>query len=261
MTLVKYVAADGYSPLQILWIRYLVQMALVLAVTMRTDPLAMLVSRRPSLQLTRSVCALVSAAAGFAGFALLPLTLVTTIHFAAPFIVATLSVWLLKESISPRRWVAIIVGFAGVLVVLQPGATDWRPALLLPVAGAIFFAIFQMLTRAVAAYDTVATSVFYAPAAGAVVLGALMPFVWRPPNLVDLALMLTLGVCGAIGQSGVTKATQAAAASVVAPFQYSQLIWVTGTGYILFGSLPDGWTLAGAAVIIGSGLYLFRRGR
>ena len=261
VTLVKYVAADGYSPLQILWVRYLVQMALVLVVTVRTDPRAMLVSRRPSLQLARSVVALLSAAAGFAGFALLPLTLVTTIHFAAPFIVAALSVWLLGESISARRWVAIFVGFAGVLIVMQPGATDWQPALLLPVAGAIFFAIFQLLTRAAAAHDTIATSVFYAPAAGVVVLGAAMPFLWQQPTLVDFGLMLALGLFGAIGQSGVTKAMQAAAASIVAPFQYTQLIWVTAGGYLLFDTLPDGWTILGAAVIIASGLYLFRSGR
>ncbi len=259
VTLVKYVAADGYSALQLLWVRYLVQMALVLIVTIRTDPRAMLVTRRPSLQLARSVCALLSAASGFAAFALLPLTLVTSVHFAAPFIVAALSVWLLGESISTDRWLAILVGFAGVLIVVQPGAADWRPEMLLPICGAIFFAIFQILTRAVAAYDSVATSVFYAPFAGAVVLAALMPFFWRTPDLLDFGLMLALGVFGAIGQSALTKATQAAAASIVAPFQYVQIVWVAGAGFIVFGTLPDLWTLIGASVIIASGLYLFRR--
>ena len=260
VTLVKYLAADGYAALQLLWLRYLVQMVLVLVLVVPQYGLAVLVSRRLSLQLARSVCAVLSAAAGFAGFALLPLTLVTAIHFAAPFIIAALSVWFLRESISPGRWVAITAGFAGVLVIVQPGTANWQPELLLPIAGAIFFAIFQLLTRAAAAHDPVSTSVFYAPAVGVVVLAAAMPFFWVQPDLLDFGLMLALGVFGAIGQSGVTKATQAAAASVVAPFQYTQLIWVGGAGFLVFGTLPDFWTLAGAAVIIVSGLYLFRRG-
>jgi drug/metabolite transporter (DMT)-like permease len=261
VTLVKYLAVDGYAALQLLWVRYLVQMALVFLLALRTDPRAMFVSRRPLLQLARSSCALLSAAAGFAGFALLPLTLVTVIHFAAPFIVAALSVLLLRESISPQRWLAIAVGFAGVLIVVRPGSADWQIELLLPIAGAIFFAIFQMLTRAVAAHDSVATSVFYAPAVGAVVLAAAMPFLWVAPDTAGIALMVALGVFGAIGQSALTKATQAAAASVVAPFQYTQLFWVGAAGFLIFDTLPDQWTLVGAAVIVASGLYMFRSGR
>lgn len=259
--IVKYVAADGFSPLQILWIRYLVQMSLLLPLLLRGDTRGVFASRRLPLQLVRSTCALLAAGFGFAAFAALPLTLVTSVHFAAPFIVAALSVLVLHEHIDARRWLAIAVGFAGVLIIVRPGSAAWQPALLLPVAGATFYALFQMLTRAVAAHDPVTTSVFYAPLVGAVLLGLAMPFLWLAPDLAQLGLMLAIGVLGAAGQASLTKAVQAAAASVVSPFQYTQLIWVTGAGFVLFGTLPDRWTLAGAAVIIVSGLYLLRRGK
>jgi len=259
--IVKYVAADGYSALQILWIRYLVQMSLLLPLLLRGHTRGLFASRRLPLQLARSACALLAAGFGFAAFAALPLTLVTSVHFAAPFIVAALSVLVLHEYIDARRWLAIAVGFAGVLIIVRPGSAAWQPELLLPVAGATFYAVFQMLTRAAAAHDPVSTSVFYAPLVGAVVLAGAMPFLWRAPSPTALGLMLAIGVLGAAGQASLTKATQAAAASVVSPFQYTQLLWVAGAGFILFGTLPDPWTLAGAAVIIASGLYLLRRGK
>ncbi|MEK9662186.1 MAG: DMT family transporter, partial [Alphaproteobacteria bacterium] len=242
-TIVKYVAADGYSALQILWVRYLVQMSLVVPLLWQARSFALLRSRRPALQMVRSGAAVLAAGFGFAAFAVLPLTLVTSVHFAAPFIVAALSVWFLHERINAARWIAIAVGFAGVLVIVRPGTAGWQPELLLPVAGATFYAIFQMLTRAVAAHDPVSTSVFYAPLVGTGVLGSVMPFVWFTPDSFALALMLAIGLLGAAGQASLTKATQSAAASVVSPFQYSQLLWVTGSGFILFGTLPDGWTL------------------
>ena len=260
-TIVKYVAADGYSALEILWVRYLVQLALVLPLLWRARSFALLRSQRPALQIARSGCAMLAAGFGFAAFALLPLTLVTSVHFATPFIVAALSVWFLRERISARRWIAILVGFAGVIVIVRPGTAAWQPALLLPMVGATFYALFQMLTRAVAAHDPVSTSIFYAPLVGIGALGLAMPFVWRTPDPTTLGLLLAIGLFGAAGQASLTKATEAAPASVISPFQYSQLVWVAGTGFIVFGTLPDGWTVAGAAVIIASGLYLFRRDR
>lgn len=260
ITIVKYVAADGYSALQILWVRYLVQMMLVMPLLFRARSFSLLRSARLPLQLVRSVFAMLAAGFGFAAFAALPLTLVTAVHFAAPFIVAALSVFFLHEYISAKRWIAIAIGFAGVLIIVRPGTAGWQPELLLPVAGATFYAIFQMLTRAVAAYDPISTSVFYAPLVGSLVLAMAMPFLWLTPDPATLGLMLTIGLLGAAGQASLTQATQAAPASVVSPFQYSQIVWVAGAGFIVFATLPDGWTIAGTAVIVASGLYLFGRG-
>ena len=185
----------------------------------------------------------------------------TTISFLSPLLVTILSIPLLGEIVGARRWAAVGVGMLGMLIVVRPGMGGFQPAALFGVAGAFCWALALIITRKIAISDAPQTTVLWSAAIGTAVLSAWLPFVAVWPTPKQLLLSLILGVLASGGQWLIILAHRLAPASLLAPFFYGQLLWVTGLGFAVFGNLPDSWTLTGAGIIIASGLYTAHRER
>lgn len=192
----------------------------------------------------------------------LQLTVTASIFFSVPIIIALLSAPLLGEKLDAGRWIAIVAGFAGVLVIMRPGGAGFHPAMLASVVNAVLYAIFMMMTRRLAAYDSPET-IQYLPAVGAAI--GLAPFAlaaWVPPvGWLEWTVACLLGVLGGFGHYLLALAHRYAPASVIAPFLYQQVIYMALFGYLVFGDVPSPAVWLGAPIVIGSGLYLFWRER
>ena len=161
-----------------------------------------------------------------------------------------------------RRWAAILVGFAGVLVVVRPGSAAFHPAMLLSLANAVIYAAFNLMTRKLAAYDSPETIQFLPALVASVVLAPFALAVWEPPHgALEWTVLCLMGVYGGVGHYLLAMAHRYAPASTLAPFLYQQILYMAAFGYLVFGSVPDPTVWIGAAIVISSGLYLFSRER
>jgi drug/metabolite transporter (DMT)-like permease len=250
------------DPLLIVWWRYIASVFLVsLVINPRSRP-GVLRTQRPWVQIARSLLLFLSTAFNFVALQYLQLAETTSIMFSTPLIVALLAGPLLGEWVGPRRLVAIGVGFAGVLVVTRPGLGAMHPAALLSVAGAIAYALYGLTTRMLAGHDSSQTTMVYSGLAGVVLMTPLLPFIWTSPGSPGTwALLAGTGLFGAVGHWLLILAHARAPAAVLSPFIYSQIVWMIALGYIVFGDWPSPWPLAGASIVIASGLYLLYRER
>jgi drug/metabolite transporter (DMT)-like permease len=250
------------SSLQIAWARYSSAFLLTLIVSNPLTHPALLRSKRPKLQITRSLLLVASTALNFIALRWLQLDEALSIIFTFPFIVAIVSGPMLGEWIGWRRWSAICVGFGGVLLITRPGFGGMHPAALITLVGTICYGFYAVITRIVSRVDSNQTSLFYANFIGALVMLPVIPFVWSTPESWPIALMmLGTGVLGSAGHFLLISGHRLAPAAVLSPFVYTQLIWVVILGYWVFDHVPNRWTMAGAAIVIGSGLYLLYRER
>jgi drug/metabolite transporter (DMT)-like permease len=246
--------------LQVVWGRYTSHFLLsLLFVNPWTTP-GLLKTKRLGLQIVRSTLLLLSTVFNFSALHYLQLDQTSAIGFTTPFFVALCAGPMLGEWIGPRRWVAILVGFAGILLVTRPGAGGIHPAAILSVLSALCYALYNLSTRMLAAYDSTATTVFYSALVGMLVTSVPLPLVWTTPaNSWLIAGMVATGAFGWIGHLFLTMAHRRAPAPILAPFVYTQIVWMIAAGFLVFGDTPNVWTLAGVAVVIASGLYLFYR--
>jgi drug/metabolite transporter (DMT)-like permease len=250
------------DPLLIVWWRYIASVFLVSLVINPWSRPGVLRTRRPWIQIARSLLLFLSTAFNFVALQYLQLAETTSIMFSTPLIVALLAGPLLGEWVGPRRLVAIGVGFAGVLVVTRPGLGTMHPAALLSVAGAIAYALYGITTRMLAGHDSSQTTMVYSGLAGVVLMAPVLPFIWTSPGSSWIwALLAGTGLFGAVGHWFLILAHARAPAAVLSPFIYSQIVWMVALGYVVFGDWPSPWTLAGASIVIASGLYLLYRER
>ena len=180
---------------------------------------------------------------------------------SVPLIVLALAVPILKERVGHRRWFAVVLGFLGVLIILRPGFGNSQPILFLPLLGAFGFAVYLVLTRMAAKFDTIGTSAFYTGLVGLSVLTIFLPLEWKTPTIEEWGWLLLASVLGLCGHISVIKALSMAEASVLQPFFYVVLVWATFLGFIIFDDIPDFITIIGACIIVGSGLYAWYRER
>jgi drug/metabolite transporter (DMT)-like permease len=256
---VKYLA-DEYSLVQIIWVRSVIHLLWMVVLFMPGLGLKLFATRRLGLQLTRSLLQLISLVTFVVGLLYIPMTTATTIFFTGPLLVVALAVPLLGERVGVRRWMAVLVGFVGALVIIRPGADSMDWATLLILASAFFYALYQILTRRAADYDDFRVSAVYTILIALVVSSVAVPFYWETPiGWLDWLVFGGLGILGGLGHLFVIKAYEHAPASVIGPFDYGQLIGATVIGYLVFAEFPDLWTWAGAAIIIVSGIYIARR--
>ena len=247
---------------QTVWSRYVFSVMFVLMFINPKSKPGVLKTKRPMLQLVRSFLLFASTMFNFIALNYLQLSQTTAIAFAAPLIVTFLSGPLLGEHISRDRMIAIGVGFCGVLLVARPGFGGIHPVAFLSIIGVTCYALFAIMTRHLAAHDSTETTLVYSGLVGAGLLSLVMPFIWKnPPDLLVLGLMVAMGAFAAIGHYMLISAHRYAPANVLSPFGYTQLIWMVILGYVVFGDVPDVFTLGGGVIVVGSGLYLLSRER
>jgi drug/metabolite transporter (DMT)-like permease len=246
--------------MQVVWARYFFAFVLSLAFANPFARPELLKTTRPFMQAGRSALLLFSTILNLFALRWLQLDEALSILFATPLLVAVLSVPILGERVGWRRWTAIVVGFIGVLVVTRPGFGGMHPAAFLSGASVICYALYVIWTRILARTDSNETTQFYTSLVGAVVMTALVPFIWvTPDSWLTFGLMVLIGALGGGGHFLLIMGHRLAPASTLAPFIYTQIIWTTALGYLVFGDVPQFWTIVGGSVVIASGLYLLHR--
>lgn len=250
--------SQRYDPFQVVWARYLSQ-ALIVALIVSPWLRSVLRTRQLGLQVLRSVFLFGATLSFFFAFSRMPLADATAIFEVAPLFVTALAALVLRERIGAQRWIGVAVGFIGALIIIRPGGEVFRPISLLPMLGAFFFSCYAISTRFLGREESAWTTFLYTAIFGAVVSSVLVPLVWTTPTREDAAIMVGMGAIGSVGQFLMIIAFRLAPASMLAPFTYVTLLFATMWGAVFFGDFPDKWTIAGAAVIVGSGLYVWRR--
>ncbi len=260
MDAVAKVLGATYPVNIVVWGRFFFHMLLLLVV-FRLSILTFLRSKKPTLQLLRSSLMVITTALFFTGLAKSSLATATTMMFLSPIYVTILSIPLLGESVGVRRWLGVLAGFIGALIIIRPGSENVSTANLYLLAAPLSNALYQIMTRKAREHDNEKVSLVYTALIGAVVTTAIAPFNWQTPDSMGWALLALAGLLGCVSHFCLIRAFRTAPASAVVPFSYTSLIWATLYGYILFNHLPDRFTLLGASIIISSGIYIFYRER
>lgn len=258
----KWLVLAGLPPMEVVFVRYAVHAAIVLLLFLPQRGPSLFHTRRPGLEFLRGAALLTSTILNFLAVQYLPLTLTAAVLFTLPLWVCALSIPLLGERVGPRRWTAIFIGFAGVLIATQPWTADVHWAVVLSIGTAISAAFYAILTRKLAGIDATATQQFYA--AGLATIGvapfAFFDWLW-PVTTVDWVAFVLIGIFGWSGHQLLTVAHRFAAASALAPFAYVQLIYMTTSSWLIFSQPPGPSIVAGSLVIVASGLYVWLRER
>ena len=253
------IAVTEYHVLQILFFRQVIVLLSSLPTVAKGFP-SSLKTKHPVIHGVRLLGAFVALSTSIWAVAVLPLTTAITLAFAQVFIVALLAMWLLREPVGWHRIAAVVVGFIGVVVVMRPGVDGlFNPFALIPLAGAFGAAFAVISVRRLSQTETTATLLFYQASFIGLMAGLPMIWLWSTPDLLGLILLVLMGVLATIGQWVGVKALRLGEASVIGNIQYTQLIYAAVLGYLLFGEVPDAYTLIGAAIIVGSALYIVHR--
>jgi drug/metabolite transporter (DMT)-like permease len=256
----KYLSATLPS-VEIAWIRFAVFVLIMVPAMVPGSPIFALVTPRPGLQLMRGLALLSSSLFFISGLRFLPIAEASATGFVAPLFVTALSIAFLGERVGLRRWLATVVGLVGVMIILRPGTSAFHPAAFFPLVSALAWACTLIMTRMMSGRERAATTMTWSSIAGVCILSALVPLVWVAPSWHDILFGVFIGVASTAGQWIVVLAFRYADASVLAPFSYTQLLWVSILGFLVFGEVPDVWTITGAVFIVASGLYTAHRER
>ncbi len=255
---IKWLTADYPVP-QVVALRSWFGLPILIMLAMREGGLPALKTQRPLVHVGRYGLVLLLSLSFFWVLSVMKLVDAIAIAFAAPIIITALSVPLLKEAVGPRRWIAIGVGFCGVLIMLRPGVGVFQWAALAALGSALVYALLMVTTRVYKSTESTAALMLY-PQLGMSLTGILMVnFFWVTPTMLDLALFALAGFFGSIGVMCLTHAFRLAPVAAIAPFEYTALVWATLLGFLVWGELPDGITLVGASIVIASGLYILYR--
>jgi drug/metabolite transporter (DMT)-like permease len=256
----KYLSATLPS-MEIAWLRFLVFALIMVPAMVPGSPLYAMQSGRPALQVMRGIALLSSSVFFISGLRFLPIAEASATGFVSPLFVTALSILFLGEKVGMRRWIATGVGLVGVIIILRPGTGAFHPAAFFPLVSALAWAATLIMTRMMSGREHAITIMTYSSIVGVCILSALVPLVWVAPSWNDILFGVLIGVASTAGQWIVVLAFRYADASVLAPFSYTQLLWVSILGFLIFGELPDIWTVTGAAFIVASGLYTAHRER
>ncbi len=256
------ILGGAYSPLEITWAQFcLVYLLLAPFIILRYGP-RMLWPRPLGLQVLRGIFAVTGIGFFYWAVLYIPLASTTSIFFLAPLVVAVLSPFMLNEPVDWRQWVAVIVGFLGVFLILRPDLGAFNKGFLIAVAGAFSIGLFYICNRKLAAGMPAIVTLAHTVIIGAVLLSFAVPAVWVTPTVADIPMITGFVLCALMGQGLLMASFEYAPASVVAPFLYSSIISSTLFGLFILGEFPDIWTLLGIAVVISSGIYIgVREGR
>ena len=260
-TAAKWLVA-GYPIGQMMWVRYAVFCVFAWLVVRRRGGLRKAFrTERPWLQGGRAILAVIESAVFVLAFHYLPLADTHALAATSPLMVIALGALFLGEKVSAARWIAVLAGFVGVLLILRPGfrTLDWP--LLIPIVGALLWAIYQILTRLSARTDSPDTSLVWSAFAAFAATSFVGPFDWQWPDALSALLMLGTAILGSLAHYALIRALDYAEAGSIQPYAYTLLVWVTALGALVFGDFPDRWTIAGAVVVVASGLYTWHHER
>jgi drug/metabolite transporter (DMT)-like permease len=258
-TVMKWLSG-GYPLIQIMFFMNLFGFLVLLPLIARSGGLTSLRPVRLGLLLTRGLCVAVSSLLFFVAFSRLPMADVYSIAFASPLVISAISALFLREALDGRGWAAIAVGFAGVAVMLRPdGGNLVNLGVLSGIGGMLTYCLSITLARTLSRTETPAAMLSWSFAVALAVSGLAMPFDFAVPSAGDFGLLILTGLLYGGGQFAMIAACSRAPTPIVAPFQYSQMIWGILFGFVLFGDKPDILTLAGATVVIATGLYILQR--
>jgi drug/metabolite transporter (DMT)-like permease len=258
---VKLMGAD-YSPVQLIFFSVLFGFPLALGMLMRDPQPGTLLPVHPWWTALRTVAGVITAVTAFYAFSVLPLAQVYAIVFAAPLLITILAIPILGERVRIRRWLAVIVGLCGVLVVIRPGQADLSIGHLAALVAAVGGAVASVIVRKVGADERPVVLLVYPMTANFIVMGLALPFVYQPMPITHLGLIALMSCLGWLGGVVIIAAYKNGEAVIVAPMQYSQILWAALFGLLIFDETIDRWTAVGATIIIASGLYIvLREGR
>jgi len=248
--------------IMVVWLRFVMHALIAGAVLFPLRGPALIRSKYWRWHAVRALMFVAMTGINFWALQYLQLTVTSSIFFTVPILIALISTLFFGERLDAARWAAILAGFAGVLVIVRPGSAGFHPAMLASLVNALLYALFMLMTRRLAAYET-PEKIQYLPAVGAAVL--LTPFAiagWEwPDTWLEWTVACLLGVFGAAGHYLLALAHRYASASVIAPFLYQQVVYMALFGYVVFGDVPPAAVWIGAGVVVASGLYLFYRER
>ena len=256
----KVLSGHGLSTTQIVWSRYLGGLVLMLVLFAPRHGLRLMHTSQPRLQIARSLLLVASSMLYFRGLSYIPLPTAAAISFTSPLFITALSLPLLAERVGPRRWAAVMVGFAGAMIVIRPGMSGTHWAVAYIVGSTTCSVLYQVLTRRVAGLDDATTSATYPTLFGTAVVSLFAFIDWSTPTTTtDWVIFVSLGIFGGGGHYFLTRAYELGPAAVISPFNYLQLVGAILTGYFIFGDFPDNLTLLGAGIIVCCGLYIAHR--
>lgn len=259
-TLTK-VLTDSAHPVQIVWARQAGLVLLVLFMTGRQG-FGFFKTAFPKLQITRGALAVLAPLCNAVAFAFVPIAEAMAVTYVAPLLVTILGAFVLREHVPPKLWFATALGFVGAVIVVRPGLGVLHPAIFLVFGAACLFAVRQVMGSILATKDSTHVTLAYTAFAGFLMLCIPLPFFWQTPtSSITMLAFVGMALFAALGELLIIRAVEISQTSVVAPMQYSTIIWVTMFGWLIWDQLPDSWTGVGTAIIIASGVYMIRSQR
>jgi drug/metabolite transporter (DMT)-like permease len=252
---------QSYPVMQTLWVRYVIYAGFALLVARRGGILRQARSRRPWLQFWRSILAMLENAVFFLAFAYLPLAETHAIAATSPLIVILLAAPMLGEKVGLHRWLAVLAGFAGVLLIVRPGLVSLEWPMALPLVGALMWGLYQIMLRLCARDDAPETTLLWSAFIGLGAATLVVPFQWEPVTPVAWGLLLLIGILGSVCHYALIRAMDYADASAMQPYSYTLLVWASVMGFLVFGDIPAIWTFLGGAIVVASGLYTWHHDR
>ena len=258
--LAKYLSVD-LPVLQIVWARYFFTVVITLSFIIIFFRKQLVWTSKPKLQLFRGLILLCANMLFFYAISIISLTKALTLAFVAPLIVTALSPFILGEIVGYRRWLAVIIGFIGSLIVIRPGLIEFNLATLAALGTGFFYGIYFIITRKLHTADSPLLTLLITGVVGAIILSAYMPFSWIEPNPNQWLFMFCIGLCASVGHFFLILSLKYADASKLAPFSYFEIVTNVIIGYYFFSDFPDIWTWVGLLIIINSGIYLSIRER
>ena len=258
--LAKYLSVD-LPVLQIVWARYFFTVVITLSFIIIFFRKQLVWTSKPKLQLFRGLILLCANMLFFYAISIISLAKALTLAFVAPLIVTALSPFILGEIVGYRRWLAVIIGFIGSLIVIRPGLIEFNLATLAALGTGFFYGIYFIITRKLHTADSPLLTLLITGVVGAIILSAYMPFSWIEPNPNQWLFMFCIGLCASVGHFFLILSLKYADASKLAPFSYFEIVTNVIIGYYFFSDLPDIWTWVGLLIIINSGIYISIRER
>jgi drug/metabolite transporter (DMT)-like permease len=248
-----------YPPGEVLFSRVFVSLVVFAAVMLPTSGLAVLHTRRHGAHVLRSISQFTSQTLLLIAFSMMPLASATAINFSAPLFATLASIVFLKETVGPARWAALIIGFAGVLIVTNPGSDTFQIGALYALGNSLLFGTVTVGVRGMTTTESAKTLTMYQLIWLSIFYGMTLPFFFVTPAWNDMPLIVANGICNLLGQYWWTRSIHLAPTSAVVPFQYLSLIWAMIAGFAVWGDVPTAGLLVGSAIVVGSGLFLLWR--